>query len=415
MKKNMNRRDFLNLGLTSSAAALAATHMPAVWAAKGKTDEYGGYSGNKNFKYIKTPATVYDFGLTPDQEAHAKELHKNIIVFDGLMECTFYPSLLDNLKIGGATSGNFSLGITDMFGWTPENTFDPESWWSWEALNNDLDRLPGLVKTFSDKTMLTLNHADILEAKKKGLVGLMPGTQNTQFISRDTARIKKAYDKGLRIVQLTYNPSNLIGSGSMEKPENRFGLSGLGERVVGELNDLNMLIDTGHSSSETQIRAAEISEKPIAITHAGMYSKVPQFRSSTDKALKTVADKGGVIGVISTPGAIKGADRCTVEDYLDNIEHAINIAGVEAVGFGTDLIIPSTIDQIFTAPSWDRKIAATIGKFEVWPWSDGHVGMENNAGYPNLTRGLVKRGYSDEDITKIMGGNFMRLIKDTIV
>ena len=145
-----------------------------------------------------------------------------------------------------------------------------------------------------------------------------------------------------------------------------------------------------------------------------MTSKVDQFRSSTDKAIKAVTKKGGVMGIISTPAAIAGSDRCTVQDYLDNIEHAVNIAGIDHVGIGSDFIIPATFEQILSAPDWDPKTVASIGEFEVWPWSDGHVGYENNSGYPNLTRGLVSRGYSDEDIAKIMGGNWMRLIKDTI-
>ena len=127
-----------------------------------------------------------------------------------------------------------------------------------------------------------------------------------------------------------------------------------------------------------------------------------------------VADRGGVYGVISTPAALVGSDRCTVNDYLDNIEHAVNLVGVEHVGFGSDLILTATFDQILSAPSWDPEIAASIGTFEVWPWSDGHVGFENNGGTINLTRGLVKRGYSDSDIAKIMGGNWLRLIRDTI-
>lgn len=416
MKKPVNRRDVLAAGGNAAMVAAVASLFPMAGCAKPDSakDIYGGYSGNKDFKYIKTPATVFDFGMTPEQEAHAKALHKSIIVFDNLMECTFYPELLDNVKIGGGTGGNFSMGITDMFGWKPGSTFDPEEWWTWEALLADFENLKVIEKNFGDAMIVALSHADILKAKEIGKIGLMPGTQNTQFLGRDVYRMDAAYEKGLRIVQLTYNPTNFIGSGSLELPENRFGLSSLGERVVAKMNDLNMMVDTGHCSPETMIRAAEISEKPIAISHAGMYSKIPQFRSTTDKALRTVADRGGVVGVISTPGAIAGSDRCTVNDYLDNVEHAINIAGIDHVGFGSDYIIPATFEQILTAPSWDRETAASIGEFEVWPWSDGHVGWENNAGYPNMTRGLVQRGYSDEDIAKVMGGNWMRLIKDTI-
>lgn len=400
------------LGVSTKAGLAAGA--AALWPNYARADEYGGYSGNKNFKYIKKPATVYDFGLTPEQEAHAKELHEKLVVFDCLMECCFYPEFLDNMKLGGGTAGNFSIGITDMYGWTPGNRFTADQWWAWESISKDLARMPALMEKYKDSAMFTLNHADVLEAKKLGKIGFMPGTQNTSFLEGNIERLKTTYDQGLRIVQLVYNSTNSVGSGSMEKKDQRFGLSKFGEQVVGEMNALGMMIDTGHASSETQFRAAEVSEKPIAISHAGMTSKVDQFRSSTDKAIKAVADKGGVMGVISTPSALNGKDRCTVDDYLDNVEHAINIAGIEGVGIGSDFIIPSTFDQILSAPDWDKKTVASIGKFEVWPWSDGHVGWENNSAYPNMTRGLIKRGYSDQDIAKLMGGNWMRLIKATI-
>lgn len=405
----MKRRDFIK----TFGAAAAAGSFPVLAGTPAK-DDYHGFSGNKDFKYIKSPATVFDFGLTPDQEAHAKELHESLIVFDNLMECTFYPELIDNVKLGGGTAGNLSIGITDMFGWTPGNRFTPDQWWAFESLTHDLARLPWLMREFGDKAMLTLNHADVLAAKKQGKVGFMPGTQNSLFLEGNIDRMDLAYDAGLRIVQIVYNSTNLVGSGSMEKKDQRFGLSKYGETVVGRMNDLGMMVDTGHASSETQLRAAEVSEKPIAISHAGMISKVDQFRATTDEAIKAVTKKGGVMGVISTPAAIAGSDRCTVQDFLDNIDHAVNIAGVDHVGFGSDFIIPATFEQILSAPDWDPRTVASIGEFEVWPWSDGHVGYENNSAYPNLTRGLLSRGYSDEDIAKIMGGNWMRLIKDTI-
>ena len=142
---------------------------------------------------------------------------------------------------------------------------------------------------------------------------------------------------------------------------------------------------------------------------------VDQPRSQTDEAIKKLADKGGVFGVISTPGALNGKNHCTVHDYLDNIDRAVDLAGVEHVGFGTDFVIASALDQILDGPDWSQAEREMVGvSVEVWPWSDGHEGMENSSGCPNLTRGLVARGYSDDDIAKIMGGNWLRLIEETI-
>ena len=131
----LSRRELL--AIAAQSAVGASLMGSTAWARE--LDEYGGFSGNKNFKYISAPATVYDFGLTPEQEEHAKELHESLIIFDGLSECTFYPEFITNMKRGGGTSGNFSIGISDMSRWTPDTVFKPQEWWSWEALNRDLD------------------------------------------------------------------------------------------------------------------------------------------------------------------------------------------------------------------------------------------------------------------------------------
>ena len=263
--------------------------------------------------------------------------------------------------------------------------------------------------------MICLNGDDIRAAKKNGRIGLMPGVQNTEFLGKDIGRLSKAYHKGLRIVQLTYNRVNFVGSGCMENGAAQYPLSRFGEEVVGELNQLGMLVDTGHSSTATLLAAIDVSEKPIACTHAGVRSMVDQPRSHTDEALIKLADNGGVFGILSTPGALNGKDKCTVHDYLDSIEYAINLIGVDHVGFGTDFVLPASLDQILDGPDWSDAEREMVGvSLDVWPWSDGHKGMENNSGYPNLTRGLVARGYSDGDIAKVMGGNWLRLIDETI-
>lgn len=367
------------------------------------------------YEAMHRPATVIDFGLTQEQEEHARSLHDEITVFDALMEVSWYETFPGLAKKGGLNGGNISIGVTDFQGFLRNDSFPIDLWWSWKALENDLTELPGIVHRHSDDLSICLTARDLRSAKAEGKVGLMPGVQNTQFLERDLSRLPKAYDLGLRIVLLTYNRTNYVGSGCMEDPAVQFGLSRFGEEVVGALNDANMLVDTGHCSSPTLMAAVEVSEKPIACTHAGLRSMVNQPRSHTDEAVRLLADKGGVFGVVSTPGALNGKNRCTVHHYLDNIEHAINLVGVEHVGFGTDFVLASSLEQILDGPDWSEAEREMVGvSVEVWPWSDGHEGMENSSGYPNLTRGLVSRGYSDQDIAKIMGGNWLRLIEDTI-
>jgi membrane dipeptidase len=367
-----------------------------------------------SFNYIRKVPSI-DFGLSPEQEQRAKELHQRIFVFDSLMECCWYEEFVDNCFTGGGNGGNLSLGITGMHDFPQAKTSTKENWWSWRALVNDLASFPEIVRQHGDRVMQCNSAADLRAAQAQGKLGLMLGTQNTVFMDRDIDRLNLAYNMGLRIAQVTYNSTNFLGSGCMEKSGSQFGLSALGESAVARMNELGILVDTGHSSTPTLKAAIEVSSTPIACTHAGVRALVDQPRSHTDEALTFLADNGGVFGVVSTPQALNGQARCTVHDYLDSIEYAINLMGIDHVGFGTDFAIPSSLEQVLSAPEWSREIVERVGDFDqVWPWSDGHQGMENNAGYPNLTRGLVARGYSDEDIAKVMGGNWLRLIEETV-
>ncbi len=367
------------------------------------------------YEAMHRPATVFDFGLTEVEEARAQALHRDIVVFDALMECSWYDSFVDLAHQGGLTGGNLSVGITDINGWLDNDAFPADLWWSWRSLESDLRAIPEIIERHPDDLSLALCAEDLRSAKSAGKIGVMPGVQNAQFLERDIERLAVARSLGLRIVLLTYNRTNYVGSGCMEAPDVQFGLSRFGEEVVGALNDSNMLVDTGHCSTPTLMAAVHASEKPIACSHSGLRSMVDQPRSHTDEAIRLLADRGGVFGVISTPGALTGNNRCTVSDYVDNIERAVNVAGVDHVGIGADFVIASSLEQILDGPDWSRAERDMVGvAVDVWPWSDGHEGMENSSGYPNLTRGLVARGYSDADIAKIMGGNWLRLIEETI-
>ena len=262
--------------------------------------------------------------------------------------------------------------------------------------------------------MICYTAADIRKCKAEGKIGFMFDDQNTNFLGNQPQRLQTMYDLGLRRVQMTYNRQNNAGVGCMDSRDG--GLSIWGKDVIAMMNEIGFLVDTGHCMSQTVIDAVDASSKPIACSHAGLKSIVPSNpRTQSNEAIKKVADGGGVFGVVSTPGALNGQDRCTVNDYLDSIEAAINLAGIDHVGFGTDLILAASLEEVLTAPEWGTAAQQSVGVSEgVWPWSDGHKGMENNSGYPNLTRGLVARGYSDDDIAKVMGGNFLRLIEETI-
>ena len=365
--------------------------------------------------FMHKPATVVDFGLSPEQEQRANALHERILVFDGLLECTWYDEAIALFKAGGVTGGNLSLGVTDMHGWRRGDSFPSDLWWSWQAMTHDLNALAELIAAHPEELMACAGAEELRQAKASGRVGLIPGVQNADFLNRDIRRLDEAHALGLRIVQLTYNRANHLGAGCMEPERAQFGLSRFGEEVVGRMNELGLLVDTGHCSTPTLLAALDASSKPIACSHAGLRAKVNQPRSHPDEALRRLAGRGGVFGVVSAPGALNGRDRCHVNDYLDNLEHAINVMGIDHVGFASDFLLAASLEQVLSGPDWGEAERSAVNVSpEVWPFSNGHEGMENHSGYPNLTRGLVARGYGDQEIAKVMGGNWLRLIAETM-
>ena len=262
------------------------------------------------------------------------------------------------------------------------------------------------------KISLCRNAADLEAARAAGRIGVMLDVQNTVFIGNDTGLLEAYRQAGISRVQLTYNRTVPAGTGCMEPRDG--GLTLFGREVVERLNELGMLVDTGHCSPLTLMDAVDVSSGPIACSHAGLRSVAPTIRrTQPDEALKKLADNGGVFGVVSYPPTLTNRARCTVADYVANIEIAVNLMGIDHVGFAMDHVTGASLQEVLTAPEWSPEAASNV-QVSLWPWSDGHLGLENHTGYPNLTRGLVARGYRDEDIRKIMGGNFIRLIRETV-
>ncbi|MDC0421999.1 dipeptidase, partial [Hellea sp.] len=315
---------------------------------------------------------------------------------------------------GGLTGGSFTIGAGGIrhfkVGGSPD-LLRFEDWWSYETTLDDVAIMKGEFANPDNKIVQATKVADIRQAKVDGNVALMLNTQNSIWIGYSPERIKTMYNHGLRVVQLTYNQQNFIGSGCQEDANNH--LSEFGVKMIGALNDQGMLVDTGHTGAGTIRHAIEVSEKPISCSHAGMeWQAKGQDRVQTDDTLKILADSGGVFGLSSIPGMLTGKERCTVNDYLDGIEHAIKLMGIEHVGLGTDFVFNVAIEQIGTSPDWQGATVPVGGTTkEVF---DNHEGFEDHSKFINVTRGLVGRGYSDDDITKIMGGNWLRLIGDTI-
>jgi len=355
---------------------------------------------------------MFDFGLNPDQETHAKALHDELVVIDMLTESSFPDNLFEDMLSGGLTCGSFTIGTGGLDHFMGDSVPLLREWWSWDSTVRDIGIWQGIFSDPDNRVRHIRSVADIHQAKADGEVGILLNTQNSICVGTDLDNINALYNLGQRVLQITYNLQNLMASGCLEDPANKLSVFGIDS--IGRMNEIGMLVDTGHTGDGSIKHAVEVSEKPISCSHAGLaaLSKSGNPRVVSDSALRAVAERGGVFGLSAIPGMLTGNLRCTVNDYIDHLEHAINIMGIDGVGLGTDFLAGVELSQIVTAPDWQGVQVPT--SLEVWPVCTGHEGLENHSGFGNITRGLVARNYSDEDIRKLMGGNWLRLLGETI-
>jgi membrane dipeptidase len=245
---------------------------------------------------------------------------------------------------------------------------------------------------------------DIYAAKKNGQLGVIFGVQNTSWIGAERERIRLLYKLGLRSLQLTYMERNLVGDGCLE-PENK-GLTNFGMQVVRECNRLGILIDCSHVGHQTSLDAARLSQKPIVISHTAVRAITENPRCVTDEQMKTVAEKGGTIGITTFSPFIRTERQPTLEDYLDHFDYAIKLIGEDHVTFATDWFDGKT--KANWATPWYYPEVTQGKKYE----GLGLVGFSQRAELVNVVDGMLRRKYSPERIAKIAGGNFIRVLKE---
>ena len=265
----------------------------------------------------------------------ATALYNEAIVIDGLNVSNWdSPAVCQSLLSGGVTAINATVAI-------------------WQNYRETMDNIAAwLVRFGADGSKWTqvTSVEDILQAKKDGKVGIILGWQNASPIENDLKRLALFHALGVRIIQLTYNERNLLGNGCYERKDE--GLSTFGEDAVREMNRLGILIDLSHVGDRTTLEATELSEKPVACTHANARSFHNHVRNRTDEVFKPIAERGGVIGANAFPRFLRKAFESTLQDYIDAIDDLVDRVGVDHVGIGTDYVQDQPIEFFRRTSSW---------------------------------------------------------------
>jgi len=252
------------------------------------------------------------------------------------------------------------------------------------------------------------NAADLAAAKEQGKFGIIYGLQSSdQFGSLDD--VNRCYGYGQRVSQLSYNFRSRIADGAFEPYDG--GVSEYGGKVIDRMNSIGMAVDLGHASDKTKLDAIARSKGPVILSHGNCRALIPNgLRATTDDAIRKLAAKGGVMGITDIAFMVKGTEPVTVEDVIDHYDHVRDLVGIEHVGVGSDAGIES---NDFGAPAALKEMLTKAdARYHVHGDHEIVAGMGGPSRMYELTAGLVRRGYTDEQIRLVIGGNWARVLKE---
>lgn len=249
---------------------------------------------------------------------------------------------------------------------------------------------------------------DALRAHRENKIAIYYLFQNSNQFGRDLDRVDAFYDRGVRSSQVTYNHQNWAGSGCYER--NDGGLSLFGHELVERMNALGMLVDVSHAGMRTMADTAAASSVPIINSHASCRSVHSHIRSTTDSNLRAVSETGGVTGICQIRAFLTDRREGALEAYFAHIDHAVSVCGVEHVAIGSDRdhrVIEMTEEYI---ESLHREVQG-LNEDDL-PF---FIDELNGPGRMKVIReGLLARGYGEDAVDKIMGGNLVRLYRNVV-
>jgi membrane dipeptidase len=310
--------------------------------------------------------------------------------------------MLGDARASGQTAVNCTLGYVAG----PGEPF--------EATIKDIALYDRMIRDNPNDLIKVLSVADIARAKAEKKIGLIYGFQNAAQLGDDASRADIFANLGVRIVQLTYNPQNKLGGGSMAAAD--LGLTEFGRKVIDRLNTNCTMVDLSHSGRQTCLDAIKASRQPISINHTGCQALNDLPRNKTDEELRLVAERGGFVGIYFMLFLNK-TGHASAEDVVAHIEHAIKICGEDHVGIGTDGGTTPIDDlQAYNVMlQKEHEDRVTKGVSAPGERADTHPFVDDLRGpgqFRKLYALLAARGHKPARIEKVLGLNFVRYARD---
>ena len=265
---------------------------------------------------------------------------------------------------------------------------------------------------FPDLIMPAKTAADVDHAKATGRTAIIFGAQNPSPIEDDIGLVAVLHTLGLRFMQLSYNNQSLLATGCYETEDP--GITRMGRQVIGEMNRVGMVIDMSHSADRSTIEAADISDRPITISHANPHDWHPALRNKSDDVIRAVTQNGGMFGFSIYPHHLHGGSDCTLTDFCEMIARMVDKFGTDHFGIGTDLCQdqPDSIVEWMRVGRWSKEIDYGEGSASAPGFPPMPAWFKDNRDFGAIENGLRAIGMLDPEVAAIMGGNWHRFYKD---
>ena len=314
---------------------------------------------------------------------------------DALQYANWSEKIFREMRAGGLDAVHVTIAYHEGF---RDTVLNFERWNTW------FERFPDLI-------MKGLTASDIDRAQASGRTAVFFGFQNPSPMEDDIGLVEILHTLGARFMQLTYNNQSLLAAGCYEAEDS--GVTRMGRQVIKEMNRVGLVVDMSHSADRSSIEAADISERPIAITHANPHAWAPALRNKRDDVIRAVTENGGMIGFSLYPHHLLDKSDCTLESFCAMVAETADKYGVNHIGIGSDLCQdqPDSVVEWMRAGRWTKEIDYGEGSVSYPGFPPQPPWFRDNRDFGNIERGLSAIGFGAKNIAKFMGGNWYRFFE----
>ena len=314
---------------------------------------------------------------------------------DGLQYCNWSEKIFKQWRASNLTAVHVTISYHEQFRETVSNF---EQWNSW------FEKYPSLI-------MPAFYAEDVETASKQNKTAVIFGFQNPSPIEDDIGLVEILHRLGGRFMQLSYNNQSLLATGCYE--ENDPGITRMGKEVIKEMNRVGMVVDMSHSSERSTFEAIELSSRPIVISHANPSFWHPAKRNKSDQIIKELSNSNGMLGFSLYPHHLNNSSQCSLEDFCSMIARTADLIGIDHIGFGSDLCQdqPDSIVEWMRVGKWTKEIDYGEGSASNPGFPDMPDWFRDNRDWHNIIEGLKKHGFSNDEINKIKGENWLSFFR----